>query len=81
MNRQLTKLINNSRVHEDEYKSAFNNKIAAKVVSDVTGEAWFIQNLGHPTKQVLQLWKGGIPEINFTTEAQSLAIHKEKYGL
>ena len=78
MNRELTKLINNSRVHEDEYKAAFNNKIAAKVVSDATGEAWFIQNLGHPTKQVLQLWKGGIPEINFTTEEQSRIKYNDK---
>ena len=81
MNRQLIKLVEKSRVYTDEYDNAFNNKTVAKVMSNEVGKAWLIQNKGHQTKQVLQLWQGGECQINFTTDEQSKAIHIEQYGV
>ena len=80
MNRQMTKLVAKSRVHEDEFENAFNNKTVTKMISSQLGKAWLIQNKGHQDKQVLQLWEGGEETINFTTDMQSKAIYNKKNG-
>ena len=81
MNRQLIDLVEKSRVHQDEYDNAFNNKVVVKIMSNEVGKAWLIQNKGHQTNQVLQLWQGGECQINFTTGEQSKAIYNETNGL
>ena len=80
MNRKMTKLVAKSRVHQDEFENAFNNKTVTKLISSQLGKAWLIQNKEHPTKQVLQLWEGGEETINFTTDMQSRAIYNELNG-
>ena len=80
MNRALVKLIKNSRVHPEEFKNAFSNKTATKIISAEVGEAWLIQNLGHPVKQVKELWMGGNLEVVFSAPEQSRVAWEKKFG-
>ena len=74
---KLEQLIRRHMVHTDEYRDAFDNEKITRLISDMKGQAWYIKDLGHPTKQILQLWSGGEPKINFTTDKQSELKYKE----
>lgn len=80
-NRKVSKMIRTHQVHKDEYPNAFDDLVTAKLISDLEGKAWYIKDLGHPTKQIKQLWEGGKGIFNFTTQAQSLARYKKANGI